>query len=177
MTTVSHRTTASAASSGASPSPQSFDPNHLREALGAMATSVTVVTTHHEGERYGFTANSFTSVSSSPPLVAVFLAETADSYRAFCEAERVAINILAEGQGDVASHFARKNNDKFGEVALAEEHVDLPVIDGHMAALKGRIAHRDDAGDHLMLLIEVEAVCTSENAPLVYQNRAYRNLV
>ncbi|WP_062070836.1 flavin reductase family protein [Demequina sediminicola] len=176
MTTLHHDASRDTESNPAA-QPQEFDASQLRAALGAMATSVTIVTTHHGGERYGFTANSFTSVSSSPPLVAVFLAETADSYAAFCEADRVAVNILADGQGEIANHFARKNTDKFAEVTLDDAHPDLPVIDGHMAALKGRIAHRDDAGDHLMLLIEVEAVSASDNPPLVYQNRAYRNLV
>ncbi|MHA1109074.1 MAG: flavin reductase family protein, partial [Alphaproteobacteria bacterium] len=47
----------------------------LRQALGAFATGVTIVTTiaPESGEPVGFTANSFTSVSLEPPLLLVCL--------------------------------------------------------------------------------------------------------
>lgn len=46
-----------------------FDTMDLRQAFGAFATGVTVVTTTFEGKRYGVTANSFSSVSLDPPMV------------------------------------------------------------------------------------------------------------
>lgn len=148
----------------------------LRTALSRMATSVTVTTTRHAGRDYGFTANSFTSVSSEPPLVAVFLADTADCYGAFDEAERVAINILADGQGDIAKNFATKGIDKFAGIALDPDETELPVIAGTMSTLLGRVNSRLTAGDHLMLLLEVEDVLMTDRLPLVYQDRSFRNL-
>lgn len=152
-------------------------PDPLRRALGHMATSVTLVTTVHEGVRYGFTANSFTSVSSRPPLVTVFLADTADCYGAFAATEEVAVNILAEGQGDIAQHFATKGADKFAAVELDPDRDDVPVIAGAMATILGRVETRQTAGDHLMLLIAVDEVVHNGREPLVYHNRSFRKLV
>ena len=47
------------------------DPHKFRETLGRFASGITVVTTVHEGEVYGMTANAFVSVSLDPPLVLV----------------------------------------------------------------------------------------------------------
>ena len=54
-----------------------LDKQALRQAMGQFATGITVVTTHLNGKNYGFTANSFTSVSLDPPLVLFcFIAKT-----------------------------------------------------------------------------------------------------
>lgn len=148
----------------------------LRAALGRMATSVTVATTRHDGVDYGFTANSFTSVSADPALVAVFLADTADSYDAFQAAEAVAINILADGHGDLARRFATKGVDKFSTFSAHPDYPHLPVLADAMASLITRVDSRVTMGDHLMLLLAVEEVCVSERAPLVYQDRTFRSI-
>jgi flavin reductase ActVB len=154
-----------------------FDPAELRRALAGMATSVTLVTTSVEGTPYGFTANSFTNVSVSPPLVAVFLAETAESYPAFAETDHVAINILADGQGDIARHFATKGIDKFSAVTLQEGYDHVPVVTGAQASIIGSVHERWTVGDHLMIIVSVGEVIRTQNVPLVYQNRDFRKLV
>lgn len=178
MTTTAPHQPAAALPGAAQPT--ASDPRDvaaLRPALGTMATSVTLITTRHEGRDYGFTANSFTSVSSEPPLVAVFLADTAECYPAFEEADHVVVNVLAEGQGDLAMHFARKHEDKFAAVELDPAHPDVPVVSGAMAAIVGTVESRLTAGDHLMLLIAVDHVEHHDREPLVYQNRAFRKLI
>lgn len=163
-------------SSVSSTSARIADARALRTTLARMATSVTLVTTRHDGVDYGFTANSFTSVSSEPPLVAVFLADTADSYGAFARSERVAINILADGHGELARRFATKGTDKFAEFDAHPDHDDLPVLSDAMATLLTRVESRVTCGDHLMLLLGVEDVRSSDRLPLVYQDRTFRTL-
>ena len=154
-----------------------FDPGELRRALAGMATSVTLVTTNVNGVAYGFTANSFTSVSVTPPLVAVFLAETAESYPAFARTDHVAINILAADQGAVARHFATKGIDKFSAVTLHDGYDRVPVVTDAQASIVGRVHERWTVGDHLMIIVLVDDVIRSERSPLVYQNRDFRKLV
>ncbi|KQP57449.1 flavin reductase family protein [Agreia sp. Leaf283] len=155
----------------------SFDPAELRRALAGMATSVTLVTTSVDGTAHGFTANSFTNVSVTPPLVAVFLAETAESYPAFAETDQVAVNILADGQGDIARHFATKGVDKFAAVTLHEDFDHVPVVTGAQASIVGRVHERWTVGDHLMIIVAVTDVLRTARDPLVYQNREFRKLV
>lgn len=50
--------------------PPDFDSRHFRSTLGMFATGVTIVTARApSGGLVGLTANSFNSVSLSPPLV------------------------------------------------------------------------------------------------------------
>ncbi|GAB3601366.1 flavin reductase family protein [Microbacterium tumbae] len=152
-------------------------PNPLRRALGHMATSVTLVTTTHDGVQHGFTANSFAAVSNEPPLVTVFLADTAECYGAFQATEHVAVNILADDQGHLARTFATKGVDKFAGIELDAEHAHVPVVQGAMASIVGVIDERYSVGDHLMLLIAVDHVVYNDRDPLVYHNRVFRKLV
>ena len=58
----------------------------FRNALGAFATGVTIVTTRSRaGEDIGLTANSFNSVSLEPPMVLWSLAKSSQSLPAFLE--------------------------------------------------------------------------------------------
>ena len=168
--------TAAAVPAGAASNP-AFDPAELRRALAGMATSVTLVTTNVNGVAYGFTANSFTSVSVTPPLVAVFLAETAESYPAFARADHVAVNILAADQGEVAQRFATKGIDKFSAVTLHGGYDRVPVVTGAQASIIGTVHERWTVGDHLMIIVHVDDVIRSAQIPLIYQNREFRKLV
>ncbi|MEA9984663.1 MULTISPECIES: flavin reductase family protein [Subtercola] len=152
------------------------DPALLRRALSQLATSVTVVTTTHEGRQHGFTANSFTSVSVNPPLVLACLADTAECYDAFSQTDRVAINVLSEGQAEHARLFATRGADKFGQVEVDSGRFGVPVIRGAMVTIEGTIHDRVVAGDHLMILVRVEHVSLDDSAPLTYQARAFKKL-
>ena len=61
-----------------------FDERRFRDALGAFATGVAVVTGLTEtGERAGMTVSSFNSVSLTPPLVLFSVARRARSFDAW----------------------------------------------------------------------------------------------
>ena len=67
---------------------------HFRKVLGRYPTGVVVVTTAHEGELHGMAANSFTSVSLDPPLVAFCPARSSSTWPRMRPASKVVINIL-----------------------------------------------------------------------------------
>ena len=70
----------------------SLDPLDLRRAFGAFATGVTIVTTVDEaGKVHGFTANSFSSVSLTPPLLLVNIAKSAYGLEIFSSAKGFAV--------------------------------------------------------------------------------------
>ena len=66
----------------------------LRRALGQYATGVTVVTTVHDGQLFGMTANSFTSVSLNPPLV-LWAAAKSSSFAALTPRDHSAMSRTA----------------------------------------------------------------------------------
>ncbi len=146
-----------------------IDPRALRNAFGAFATGVTVITTRQpDGTPRGFTANSFTSVSLDPPLLLVCLAKTAHSADVFANAPHFAVNILAEDQKAVSGLFASRTPDKFQQCAWTAGHGDLPLLDGALAQFACATHELVDAGDHLILIGRVEDFGASEGQPLGY---------
>lgn len=150
------------------------DQRALRDALGAFATGVTVVTTlDTKGSAWGFTANSFTSVSLDPPLVLMCLAKNSGSLDTFLAASHYAVNILADEQRELSMRFAGSGADKFDDVAWAGRHTGSPVFDGVAAWIDCRVTQTVDAGDHVIFIGQVVDFATTGAAPLGYCRGAY----
>ncbi|MEM7221678.1 MAG: flavin reductase family protein [Pseudomonadota bacterium] len=151
-----------------------IDPRDLRRAFGAFATGVTIITTSDaKGAPWGFTANSFTSVSLDPPLALVCLAKTAGSFSVFEKTERFAINILSEQQRDASVAFASWGADKFSAVNWGVKATGSPVLDGVVAWLDCATHELVDAGDHIVLIGRVVDYDYNAEPPLGYCRGAY----
>lgn len=151
-----------------------FDPRELRNAFGAFMTGVTVVTTPGaDGAPLGFTANSFASVSITPPLLLVCLAKTSRNYEAFTGAERFAVNVLDEGQKDVSNTFARPVEDRFSSVEWHAGPYGSPVFPEAAAWFDCSLDRVIEAGDHAILIGRVEAFENSGRNGLGYVRGGY----
>ncbi len=152
----------------------SIDPKAFRQALGNYPTGVTVVTTvDADGTPRGLTANSFTSVSLDPALILVCLGKTTASHPVFMQAERFAVNILAEDQRDISGLFASKSPDKFAQAAWRTGTTGAPLIDGSVAWFDCSVHQRVDAGDHTLLIGQVQDMGQRTARPLGYCQGAY----
>ncbi|WP_062218891.1 flavin reductase [Aureimonas sp. D3] len=152
----------------------SFDPRALRDAFGAFATGVTVVTTRTaEGGPIGFTANSFASVSLDPPLLLVCLAKTSRNYAHVTGASGFAVNILAEDQKDVSNTFARPVEDRFLAVEWHDGPVGSPVFPAAAAWFDCTTDRIVDAGDHAILIGRVGGFENSGRNGLGYVRGGY----
>jgi 3-hydroxy-9,10-secoandrosta-1,3,5(10)-triene-9,17-dione monooxygenase reductase component len=101
----------------------------FRQALGAFATGVTIVTTRDEsGQDVGLTANSFNSVSLNPPLVLWSLSRAARSHPAFARCEFFAVHILAVDQEALSTRFATTGADKFQGLDIARGAGGVPLL-------------------------------------------------
>lgn len=156
----------------------SVDPRHFRDAMGHFATGVTVLTTRHEGELHGMTANSVTSVSLEPMLILVCLMKDARTALAIQAAERFAVNILGEGQDELSQRFARPGQDHFEGLELMEGPHGLPLLPGCLAHLAAQVTEIVPAGDHDVVFGEVDHVHVNPNggAPLLFFQGGYRKL-
>ena len=151
-----------------------FDPRALRNAFGAFMTGVTVVTAHDaEGKPLGFTANSFTSVSMDPPLVLVCLANSSSNYDALINAKGFAVNILAEDQMEISNTFARPSEDRFAGVAWHSGPYGSPVIDATSAWFDCSMFKTVEAGDHVILIGQVQAFDSVSTPGLGYARGGY----
>ncbi|QDL55132.1 flavin reductase family protein [Rhodoferax aquaticus] len=159
--------------SNASPekaTPPNFSAAEFRSALGMFATGVTIVTALSEtGTPIGLTANSFNSVSMSPPLVLWSLARSAGSMAAFSAGSHYAINILSADQQDLAKQFAGKGLDRFAGVAFTPGAGGAPLLEGAVARFECFNRSRYEEGDHVIFVGEVERCTYAQGAsPLLF---------
>lgn len=154
-----------------------LDPRALRDAFGSFMTGVTVVTTcDTDGQLFGFTANSFSSVSLDPPLLLVCPGKFLSSYAAFTACSHFAVNILAEGQEEVSNTFASFKGDRFARVAHQRDQHGLPLIDGALAQFSCATRQVMPAGDHSILIGEVLGFAHAEGQGLGYASGQYFSL-
>jgi len=125
----------------------SVDEAAFREAIAHFATGVTVITTLHEGKPAGMTASAVASLSLDPILLLVCINHALPTHQAIDASKRFVVNVLGEGQGELALHFARHSPDKFAGIALRSDH-DLPVLADAIAYFVCDVHERFPGGDH-----------------------------
>ena len=122
-----------------------------------FATGVTIVTARDtQGAFIGLTANSFNSVSLTPPLVLWSLARSAGSMAAFSTGSHYAINILSADQQDLARQFAVRGGDRFAGVQFDTGAGGAPLLHGAAATFECFNRSRYEEGDHVIFVGEVE---------------------
>lgn len=148
----------------------SFSPLEFRASLAMFATGVTIVTARTPaGELVGLTANSFNSVSLSPPLVLWSLSQTAGSMAALSTGSHYAINILAADQKELAMRFASKREDRWNDVQFTEGAGGAPLLVGATATFECFNRSRYEEGDHVIFVGEVERCSHRKGAaPLLF---------
>lgn len=150
------------------------NPDHFRSVLGHLPTGVTVITARGPNGPAGITANSVTSVSLDPPMILVCLARSSGNAQAILEAGRFCVNVLGAGDTDTCLRFARRTaSDRFDGVAWHDRPAG-PALDGAVAWMECRIRDEHPAGDHTIVVAEVEAIRAADGAvPLVFFRGAY----
>jgi flavin reductase (DIM6/NTAB) family NADH-FMN oxidoreductase RutF len=152
-----------------------FSAGEFRAALGMFATGVTIITARGaDGSLVGLTANSFNSVSLSPPLVLWSLARRAGSMPVFSRGSHYAINILSAQQKGLAQRFAMSNVDRFDGVAWSEGAGGAPVLQGAAAVFECANRSQYEEGDHVIFVGEVERCAWEASAqPLIFHGGRY----
>ena len=146
----------------------------FRNALGAFATGVTIITTlSPEGADVGVTANSFNSVSLDPPMILWSLAKNSTSLAAFMAAEHFAVHVLAMDQEGLSGKFAKSSDNKFLGVTVERGAGGIPLIPGCAARFQCRTAFRHEGGDHIILVGEVDEFDHDGHAPLAFHGGRY----
>jgi flavin reductase (DIM6/NTAB) family NADH-FMN oxidoreductase RutF len=157
-----------------STSAEGFNTRELRNALGAFATGVTIITTRdRQGKLHGMTANSFSSVSLAPPLVLWSASLYAQSLPAFQEGNHFVVNILAWDQIDLSKKFATQMDDKFLDVNHVIPESGAPVLVGSAAHFECRNEFRHYGGDHIIFIGHVERFAYTDKPTLLFCRGKY----
>ena len=91
----------------------------------------------------------------------------------FREAERFAINILAEDQIDLSNRFARGGADKFSGVKVRTGLGGIPLIEGATAYIECVREACYPGGDHSVFLGRVDSFWHQGRSPLVFGGGRY----
>jgi flavin reductase (DIM6/NTAB) family NADH-FMN oxidoreductase RutF len=150
-----------------------MDQRLFREVVGHFTTGVAVVTTRHGPDRFGVTASAVSSLSLEPPMLLVCLNRALPTCDAISSAGAFAVNILAEGQGELARQFATRHPDKFRGVPVADGDLRLPMLVEALAHLECRVRERVDAATHAVFLGEVQTARALGGSPLTYFRGAF----
>lgn len=147
----------------------------FREVLGHFSTGVTVITAMTPAGPVGFTCQSFSSLSLSPPLVLVLPGKSSTSWPQIASTGKFCVNVLAEDQQHISAAFARKGADKFDGVSWAPSPQGLPILDGSCAWIESDIEESYPGGDHLIVTGRVRHLGScSDSSPLLFHRGQYR---
>lgn len=149
----------------------------FRKVMGHFATGVTVVTVRQRsGKPWGFTVNSFTSVSLTPPLVLFCVDHQGDSFQQVSVAEYFAVNFLAEDQEEISRQFALKSSDRFSTVEISDGVTGAPLIAGCVGYVECRKVASHPYGDHTVVIGEVLEAGAGGGNPLLFYRSSYARL-
>lgn len=144
-----------------------MDVKELRNCFGQFATGVTVITWKDEqGEKFGITVNSFTSVSLDPALALVSIAKNAKA----CEALKnrpFVINVLSADQQAYAWQFAGRPDENL-IVEWEEDAKETPRLKNALATIECAPWAEYEGGDHILFVGKVEDFSYSDADSLLF---------
>ena len=157
-----------------------LDPEQLRHAMRAWTTGVSVVTAVHNGQQYGMTVNSFTSISLDPPLVSLALKQLTHTHDLVEKSGEFSVTILSADQKELSDRFAGKHpeiKDRFEGVPTETLLMRAPLLQNGLAYFNCRVVDSITAGENTLFVAEVVAARgEGTGEPLSYHNRVYWKL-
>ncbi|MEX0957621.1 MAG: flavin reductase family protein [Rhizobiaceae bacterium] len=150
------------------------DPADFRRAVSRFTTGVTVVTSRdRNNEIVALTANSFTSVSLSPPTVLVSVM-SGRTLKAINASGRFGISVLPASAKELSSHFAGQHIP-----GLTPEFEDVggsPKLAKALAYFDCMVEKAVIVADHTLLIGAVRDCRYADADPLVFYSSRYHQL-
>jgi flavin reductase ActVB len=122
------------------------------------------------------TVSAFCSVSLEPPLVLICIEKTASIYDVLTSAPGFVVNILSAKQEQIARRFSIVDIDRFEGVGFSRTQNGIAVLDDVLGVIECRKFALHDAGDHTIIVAEVEATRAENGSPLMYYRGGYAQL-
>lgn len=160
----------------AAPQPDCVTADAFRNVMRALAGTVTVISTESEGHLYGFTATAVCSVCAEPATLLIAVNRSARTHPHITRKSAFAVNILAEGQTDLAAAFSTKGDSQFDQVEHLLTPRGIPVLAGAAAHLDCIVDQVLDVGTHTLFIGRVVDAAASGAMPLMYHDARYSRL-
>ena len=150
-----------------------FDDTALKKAFGSFATGVAVATSHSSG----FTINSFSSLSLSPPLIIFNIYKTETDHVDFLKNNSFVINFLSREQEEVSRLFATKDLEKVNKTQHSISKNKNIILNDTLGYIELSVFQQIDIADHVLVIGQVQNLETDDNKkPLIYYRSKYQSL-
>ena len=150
-----------------------FDNTALKKAFGSFATGVAVATSHSSG----FTINSFSSLSLSPPLIIFNIYKTETDHVDFLKNNSFVINFLSREQEEVSRLFATKDSEKVNKIQYSISQNKNIILNDTLGHIELSVFQQIDIADHVLVIGQVQNIETDDNKkPLIYYRSKYQSL-
>jgi flavin reductase (DIM6/NTAB) family NADH-FMN oxidoreductase RutF/DNA-binding GntR family transcriptional regulator len=147
---------------------RAVEPMQFRHVVGHLASGVTVVTARDGSVRYGMTASSVTSLSVEPALMLVCVNRAVPTAAGISASGLFGVNVLGEGQGDIAEQFATPSLDKFRGIQMRQGELGMPLIADALAHLECEVVEEIEGGSHTIFIGRVRSAAAHGGQPLTY---------
>jgi flavin reductase (DIM6/NTAB) family NADH-FMN oxidoreductase RutF len=149
----------------------------MRKTLAHFPSGVTGVCALEGGRPFGMAASSFCSVSLHPPMVLFCAANSSLTWPRLRRARAIGISVLSASQGELCRQLAGPPERRFQDVGWTATEDGAVMLEGAAAWLECHLENEVPAGDHVVVLLHVDAVMTSPGTePLVFHQSRFRAL-
>ncbi len=153
----------------------------FRNAMASLSAAVNVITTDGPAGMVGLTATAVTSITDTPPTILVSINRNSGTNPVFKANRKLAVNILASTQIEIAEHFAGMHrttmSERFEKFPFKRGKFDLPILEGALANLEGTIVAVHEVGTHSLLIVELDEIIQRDSGDgLVYFARRFHRL-
>ncbi len=129
-----------------------------------LASGVALITTSHEGRRFGMTATAVTSLSMEPPSLLVCVNQSASVHFPIASRETFCVNLLGASHAHLGRLFSARpgGEARFQYGTWTEDEDGLPLLEGSQASISCKVSLITNHGTHTIFVGEVLRVrCSS----------------
>lgn len=158
----------------------SVDATEFRRAMRNLAGGVAIVATGANNSRRGLTVSSVTSLCMDPPCVLVGINASSETHDAILANGSFAINLLGNGQQDLALRFAGrdgvKGTQRFATASWDQGLLEVPVLRDAIGVVECELHQHQAVGTHGIFVGRIVATRGGDGGPLVNFQGALRTL-
>ncbi|WP_213451287.1 flavin reductase [Rhizomonospora bruguierae] len=144
------------------------DSTRFRHVVSHLASGVTVLTARDGESVYGMTASSVTSLSVDPPMMLACVNRAVPTAGGISRSGSFGVNVLGEGQGDIAEQFATRSRNKFRGIQVRAGELGMPLILDALAYLECEVVEEIAGGTHVIFIGQVRSASARVGHPLTY---------
>lgn len=150
--------------------------DQMKQAMGRLGASVTVITSHDGTRKYAMTATAVTSLTLHPPALLVCVNQENGLHHALSSGYGYCVNILYADQKDISDTCAGQGTgeDKFNLGNWQEGNDKIPYLASAQASIFCDLDDTHVYGSHSIFIGKVKKIMTREEiSPLMFLSGEY----